>query len=288
MFRDLFGDRLALFVVDCSGVVWEWHYGDQWNPYDEVTEKSLEMAFHGGLNHVTLSTAVCSVGAFFSLPDTDGRYSVTLKPDEAHHDVDQSHLPQHLRLETGLPPNADAWIGLSQLNVKTKHRRPVRRIRLTDLTDATDARMQEMCQVVLNAFKDQTGDPYEKTSSIGLNSPMTPTKTKPELEEMEQEARLEAYDMRHTFDHLGLTHSDLEVANTLSHMVADTEGKYSVLGLLKQLRTVRRAAKRKSDNLENSKRKSGKKLGGKVPRSRFSPEQKAEASSRRRNVVTGL
>lgn len=279
---------MDIILDDCSGVVWEWHYGDQWNPYDEVTEKSLEMGFHSGLNHVTLSTAVCSVGPFFALPTIDGRYLVTLRPDEVHHDMDQSHLPQHLRLEPGAPTHADAWSGLSQLNLKTIHRRPVRRVRLTDLTEATDARLQEMCVVVMDACKDQTGDPYEKTSTIGLNSPMTPTKTREEVALMEQEARLEAYDMRHILDHLGLTHSDREVENTLDHMVPDTWGKYSVLAVLKQLRTVRRTAKRKSENLEISKRKMGKKLGGKIPRGRHSSDKDKQTPTRRQNVVTGL
>jgi hypothetical protein len=92
-----------------------------------VTEKSLEMAMHGGLQHVTLSSSVCAVGQFFSTPEADGKYMVTLRQDETHSDVDQSHLPQHLRLDTGLPPNSDAWKGLSQLNTRTNHRRPVRR-----------------------------------------------------------------------------------------------------------------------------------------------------------------
>ena len=235
-----------------SGVVWEWHFGDRWEKYDPVTEKSLEMAFHSGLHHVTLSTAVCKVGEYFQTPDADGKYLVTMRVDEEHQDMDQNHLPHHLRLDTGLPANSDSWRGLSQLNTRNNHRRPVRRICAVDLANVTEARLHEIAKTVMRASKDHTTDPFIQASSGGLRSPVKSAEEAPELER----ARLPAYDMRHTFDFLGLTSHDLEVANIINHMVPDAQGAYSVVAVLKAVRDKRKKAATKSKNLEASKQKS--------------------------------
>ena len=238
-----------------SGVVWEWHFGDRWEKYDPVTEKSLEMAFHSGLHHVTLSTAVCKVGEYFQAPAADGKYLVTMRVDEEHPDMDQNHLPHHLRLDTGLPANSKCWRGLSQLNTGNNHRRPVRRICAVDLVNITVARLHEMAKLVMRESKDHTVDTFSQASSVGLRSPITPVKSAEEAAELER-ARLSAFDMRHTFDFLGLTSHDLEVANIINHMVPDGQGAYSVVAVLKAVRDKRKKAAAKSKNLEESKQKS--------------------------------
>ncbi len=241
-----------------NGVGWEWHFGDRWMPYDPVTERSLEMAFHSGLHHVALSSAVCTVGEFFKTPDTDGKYLVTMRLDEEHQDVDQSHLPQHLRLADGLPAHSDFWRGLSQLNTRNNHRRPVRRIFEMDLANATLARLHDIAKLVMRASKDHSSDPYNQGSSVGLRSPVTPVGGADEVAELEG-ACLPAYDVRHAFDFLGLTSHDLEVANVLNHMAPDAEGTYSVLAVLKAICSQRKKIANKSKNMQASKQASKRK-----------------------------
>jgi hypothetical protein len=131
------------------------------------------------------------------------------------------------------------------------------RIRETDLCNATMPRLLEIAKVVMRASVEATVDAFNQTSSVGLRSPTTPTKSKEEVAELEG-ARLAAYDMRHTFDFLGLTHNDLQVAAGLQQMVPDAEGTYSVVAVLKHLRAEHKALVAKSLSLKASKRKSGR------------------------------
>jgi len=131
------------------------------------------------------------------------------------------------------------------------------RIRETDLCNATMPRLHEIAKVVMRASVEATVDAFNQTSSVGLRSPTTPTKSKEEVAELEG-ARLAAYDMRHTFDFLGLTHNDLQVAAGLQQMVPDAEGTYSVVAVLKHLRAEHKALVAKSLSLKASKRKSGR------------------------------
>lgn len=243
-----------------NGVVWEWHCGDRWRKYDPVTERSLEMAFHSGLHHVALSSAVCAVGEFFKTPDTDGKYLVTMRVDEEHQDLTQDHLPHHLRLADSLPPNSGFWRGLSQLNTRNKHRRPVRRIREIDLTNATLPRLHDIAKLVMRASKDHSMDPFNQTSSVGLRSPITPVGGADDVAALES-ARLAAYDMRHAFDFLGLSTNDFEVANILDHVAPDVEGTYSVLATLKAMCSRRKKSANKSKNMQASKQRSRSQSG---------------------------
>ena len=85
MFRDLFADRLALVVVGCSGVVWEWHYGDQCY---EIRSEGEKLFFHqegvswslGGLLHGQLLV--------------DGEWHVATVKDESEKEVGMIRLKQ--------------------------------------------------------------------------------------------------------------------------------------------------------------------------------------------------
>ena len=249
-----------------EGVEWHWHYGDQWVNYDEVTQRSLETAFQAGLPKLVLSASVCEIGSHFrDPPEHDGRYEVTLQHEETHTDL----LPEDCPLWRGGLKTQD-WAGMSQFNSKSHHRRPIRRVRKVDLGGASTPRMQAMVDVVMTtAEQEPSGDPYPKTETVGQNV---------EVEELSPwevteagKAQLGKYELRATLDHLGITHSDLEVLNAFTRVQPDAAQLYPVLGVLRAVRQKRRDVAEKAKNIALSQQRgkgSGRKLraGGKSPK----------------------
>ena len=74
-----------------------------------------------------------------------------------------------------------------------------------------------------------------------------------------------------TLDHLGITHSDLEVLNAFTRVQPDAAQLYPVLGVLRAMRQKRRDVAEKAKNIALSQQRgkgSGRKLraGGKSPK----------------------
>ena len=84
-------------------------------------------------------------------------------------------------------------------------------------------------------------------------------------------AQLGKYELRATLDHLGITHSDLEVLNAFTRVQPDAAQLYPVLGVLRAMRQKRRDVAEKAKNIALSQQRgkgSGRKLraAGKSPK----------------------